>query len=458
MMYRLIILNGPLINQRISIEPSPMLIGRDPACHISVPDDEMAREHAQIEHRADGLYVTDLGSMNRILVNKREVHEARLKHGDTIEIGRTRFLVQALVQAEVEGARRQARRRQWRAVGVAVVLVLLAVVGLNHWVEVQARRAAAASAARAAEWVRIKSERYVKTAGAEAPAPWPPADGAKEDLEELQKVREDLAVLRETMKALAERSPATSAIPQAQLAPEPDSKQRCGDLLAQALDALHNNQPLHADQLLTGALALDPSFWPAYEERARLFERRGMAEEALRQWNDLIQRQPPPDVYERAVAERLRLSRAIRAGEAKAVRVVEVVQHKVLAAENYEEMRVLQVSLRAESPDYLLEPEKIRVEVDFYDEDAQQGRIERTSAMVAPRVLKWSGPWRRDGINTVSVHYAVPQGRRGGNRYYGFVVQVFYNDRLQEIVAKPKSLLNMVRAAGAPATAGGSGT
>lgn len=462
MIYRLIILNGPLIHQRISVEPSPMLIGRDPACHISVPDEEMAREHAQIEHRPDGLYITDLGSMNRILVNKREVREAKLKHGDTIEIGRTRFLVQALVQAEVEGARRLARRRrQWRAVGVSVVLILLAVVFVNHWVEVQVRRAAAESAARAAEWVRIKNERLARSADTESMNADTLAKADDEEhMEEWQKMREDLAALRETMKALAQRTAATNAATSEPPAgvEEQGKKQRCADLLAGALDAIRKGQPLEADQLLAGAQALDESFWPAYEERARLFERRGMAEEALRQWNELIQRRPPPDVYERAVAERLRLGRAIRSGAAKAVRVVEVDQRKVLGGTDCDEMRELKVVLSASSPDYLLDPAKIKVMVDFYDEELEKRHIKPTSAVVAPRVYQWTDTWRSDGVNTLRVKYIVPRGGRSRASYYGFVVRVFYNDRLQDVVAKPTGLLNAREAADFSVKAGGSGS
>ncbi len=342
MMYRLIVLNGPLINQRISVEPTPMLIGRDPACHVSVPDEEMARQHAQIEHHEDGLYITDLGSMNRILVNKREVREAKLKHGDMIEIGRTRFLVQALVQAEVEGARRRARRRrEWRFVGAGIVAVLVLVASLNYWVEIQNRRIAVESAARAAEWKRLKSEMLSK------PAITPETGWAETGREaqeaasqELQKVREDLAVLQERMKEMAEREAASAAT--AAAAPLSNDR-KAEELLAQALEAVAKGQAMEADQFLLGAVALNEKFWPAYEERARLYERRGLAEEALRLWNELIQRQPPPEVYERAVGERLRLSRAIRAGVARAVRVVSVDQHKILAGGEYEEVRVLNI-------------------------------------------------------------------------------------------------------------------
>ena len=133
MMYRLIILTGPSTGLRITIESNPMVIGRDPDCAVRVEDPEVSRKHAVIEHRPDGIYIRDLGSMNRILVNKREVRETRLKHGDTIEVGLTRFLVQALVQADVtdeERIEQHARKMTWAPVAGAILLLALVVGGV----------------------------------------------------------------------------------------------------------------------------------------------------------------------------------------------------------------------------------------------------------------------------------------------------------------------------------------
>ncbi len=96
--------------------------------------------------------------------------------------------------------------------------------------------------------------------------------------------------------------------------------------------------------------------------------------------------------------------------------------------------------------------------VDFYDENILNGAIERTGATVVPRVYRWEGAWRADGTNVLAVKYAVPSGRRGDMRYYGFVVQVFYHDRLQDMVARPASLMKLRRQAVSSAPAGGSGS
>jgi pSer/pThr/pTyr-binding forkhead associated (FHA) protein len=126
MMYRLIILTGPSTGLRVTIETKPMVIGRDADCAIRVADEEVAKKHAVIEHRPDGIYIRDLGSMNRILVNQHEVRETRLKHGDVIELGLTRFLVQALVQADVTDEKDMGKHvRKVALVSAAVALMVL---------------------------------------------------------------------------------------------------------------------------------------------------------------------------------------------------------------------------------------------------------------------------------------------------------------------------------------------
>ena len=86
MIYRLIVLTGPLKGQRITVDPEPMTIGRQEECDIQLPDNEVALHHARLEHRGAELFIRDLGSMNKVILNKREVQETRLKHGDILEL------------------------------------------------------------------------------------------------------------------------------------------------------------------------------------------------------------------------------------------------------------------------------------------------------------------------------------------------------------------------------------
>ena len=222
MMYRLIILTGPSTGLRITVESKPMTIGRDPDCAIRVADEEVAKKHAVLEHKPDGIYIRDLGSMNRILVNHHEVRETRLKHGDVIELGLTRFLVQALVQADVtdeEHMEKRARKVALASVAAAflVLIVVATVVGtlirkadnavnLPPLETVEAPAAITTAAPAAVEAPAVETGKQENT-------------GLRDSLqpvsEELRLVREDLADLRATMKSMSVQPAAPPPAPAA---------------------------------------------------------------------------------------------------------------------------------------------------------------------------------------------------------------------------------------------------
>ena len=104
MIYRMAILNGDRKGQQITIPEESMTIGRGSDCGFCLNDPEIANTHAVVEHSAQGLRIRDLGSMGKLLVNNRAVRDCSLKHGDIVELGHTRMLVQAVVEAEVRAA------------------------------------------------------------------------------------------------------------------------------------------------------------------------------------------------------------------------------------------------------------------------------------------------------------------------------------------------------------------
>jgi len=214
MMFRLVILSGPLQGQQISVGPQPMTLGRDPACELAIPDAELASRHALLEQRGEALVVRDLGTMNRLLVNRREVREARLKHGDLVEIGRSRLLVQALVQAELDRApgtsARPGRRVAW-----ALVLTLGLLLAL--WAGLKLRNAAQATRPPAAEPVHQPPP---LPAAAETAAPSnPPATNLpamSPVAEDVRRMRVELNLIREALRQLAAytQAPPTSVTTQ----------------------------------------------------------------------------------------------------------------------------------------------------------------------------------------------------------------------------------------------------
>lgn len=64
-------------------------IGRAEGCDIVVDDPEASRNHASIQSRDDGWWVSDLGSTNHTYVNGTITKERRLASGDVIGIGGT---------------------------------------------------------------------------------------------------------------------------------------------------------------------------------------------------------------------------------------------------------------------------------------------------------------------------------------------------------------------------------
>jgi hypothetical protein len=65
------------------------VIGRSRRCDIVLTDPNVSRQHAEIRRQDDGFMVRDLGSTNGIRVNRRDVKQAVLQHGDRLELGTT---------------------------------------------------------------------------------------------------------------------------------------------------------------------------------------------------------------------------------------------------------------------------------------------------------------------------------------------------------------------------------
>ncbi|MCX6363819.1 MAG: DUF3662 and FHA domain-containing protein [Actinobacteria bacterium] len=72
------------------------VIGRSRRCDIVLTDPNVSRQHAEIRRQNDGFMALDLGSTNGIRVNRRDVKQAVLQHGDRIELGTTELVFERL--------------------------------------------------------------------------------------------------------------------------------------------------------------------------------------------------------------------------------------------------------------------------------------------------------------------------------------------------------------------------
>jgi len=68
------------------------VIGRSRRCDIVLTDPNVSRQHAEIRRQDDGFMLIDLGSTNGCRVNRRDVKQVVLQHGDRIELGTTELL------------------------------------------------------------------------------------------------------------------------------------------------------------------------------------------------------------------------------------------------------------------------------------------------------------------------------------------------------------------------------
>ena len=79
--------SGPIPGSSYFLEKDEVLLGRDLANDIPVPDAEISRRHARFLRRADGYYIEDLGSTNGTVLNgSRLTSPHLLRHGDLITL------------------------------------------------------------------------------------------------------------------------------------------------------------------------------------------------------------------------------------------------------------------------------------------------------------------------------------------------------------------------------------
>lgn len=84
----LVIYKGALAGSRWPLSGDSVTLGRAKDCDIVLPERQVSRHHARIEHDATGYVLRDLGSKNGTFVNGEPVRGQpyRLRDGDEIEL------------------------------------------------------------------------------------------------------------------------------------------------------------------------------------------------------------------------------------------------------------------------------------------------------------------------------------------------------------------------------------
>lgn len=503
MIFRLVILNGEHRGERITVTPDPMRIGRDAACDIRFEDAEIASLHAEITHTPDGLHIRDLGSMNRILVNNHETREAQLKHGDVVEVGRTRFLIQAYVQAEVLGEAQEAKRRLWKkVVGVVIALMILATITQRCRREITPPPAhsrtkpattrmappvvtsktpaltPAATTSTPASSVNIAPPIEVEPGTEPLPLPAinpepstlnpvistapitnlpsaPLADSGTPSPSTLATSPSRFAAQGSSSSDLvsAEAAIATSRIDSAAAEMERAKKEiesaaneilqsRVREMMSDARSAASNQSPDEAEQVLAGIQRVDPDFAESYVERARLLAERGRLEPAMTQLSTLVRRAPDSPAAEKARAELTRLSNAREHYVfpfSGRIKIASTEINKFPESAGQSELRILSTTLEATSQEKMIDAAAVTITVRFYDRDMATGLIRPTTATITPPP-PLQGVWPEKTSKTVSASYGVPAGLQRKDQFYGCLVRVHYYGALQDEWMQPKDL------------------
>lgn len=96
-----VVLSGPRQGETVPLAgPGPFSIGRDPKADLTLPDTSISRRNSRLAWRKGRLWVEDLGSTNGTFVNQRSVTAMELRPGDEIQIGKSRFRVDAPAAVE----------------------------------------------------------------------------------------------------------------------------------------------------------------------------------------------------------------------------------------------------------------------------------------------------------------------------------------------------------------------
>ena len=230
--------------------------------------------------------------------------------------------------------------------------------------------------------------------------------------------------------------------------------ERSASLLETARSPIAPGKAEAADEILAQLQSEDPGFLPAYTLRASIFEQRGLPDKAIGQWALLLQRASGKPEADRAAGEWARLTqeqRRVAAAPARRVRIRDLALQRFPDSEDYDDMRLVRITLEASGPPP--PSSSLKVEVVFFDQDARTGAPTLTRAM-PPRVeAQAAGVWQADGTLTASAAYVVRAGFRATHlcRFHGYVVRVYAGGTLQDEAARPIDLLAQpVAAAGRP--------
>src|ERR1044071_3268723 len=89
---RLAAISGKLKGAIFALNEESLVIGRETAANLCIPDASVSRRHSKIEKNDTGFVITDLESLNGTFINDVPIKSRLLEHGDRVRIGDSQFL------------------------------------------------------------------------------------------------------------------------------------------------------------------------------------------------------------------------------------------------------------------------------------------------------------------------------------------------------------------------------
>ncbi len=91
---KLVITEGPSKGREFSLDKKTTGIGRDPKNQVVIDSQSVSLFHARINLEPGGCSITNLGSIEGLKVNNKNVDNVSLSSGDRVQIGNVKMRVQ----------------------------------------------------------------------------------------------------------------------------------------------------------------------------------------------------------------------------------------------------------------------------------------------------------------------------------------------------------------------------
>jgi tetratricopeptide (TPR) repeat protein len=197
---------------------------------------------------------------------------------------------------------------------------------------------------------------------------------------------------------------------------------------------------------LRAACDLLPTHPRLLYELATAYEKMALPDKAAEVWDRILKLGPGAGHFFKLAEMKF------ESGAGKAPREIETPLQlgKVLARRDGNPSVLEQMTLRipVQAKDgAAIDPGKVQLDVLFYDV-THDGKVSETGAEVTPgRWLSGAPQWLASPVEFLELTYQQPKlpavgGRAAGRRYFGYVIKLYYNDQLQDVLAEPKQLAN----------------